>query len=187
MTAQGLAEFNEDGLLPEGIHTCDEETFYDRFVEKFPESTTRKLIAEGFLRLRHEVAEHGIDAKQWIDGSYVTIKQNPGDIDIVSFIDYERINSLPDDARSFCEKVLNGREHTKTHYQTHSFLVPTCSKDHPYYTIYNRSRLYWRKWFGTTSERSIPSGLIIPGLPKGIVEMLIGDPSTVTVIDGEGS
>ena len=38
-------------------------------------STFRELVTEDFL--------------QWIDGSFVSQKQNPRDIDIVTWIDYE--------------------------------------------------------------------------------------------------
>ncbi len=41
-------------VLPDGVYSCDEATFYDRFVEQMPESTTRERIYGGFVRLRAE-------------------------------------------------------------------------------------------------------------------------------------
>jgi hypothetical protein len=74
--------FNEYGVLPEGTYECTIEELKERFVTNFK----RKLIFEGFLKLIDKLK--GIHCKTiYVDGSYVTDKALPSDMDI-SF-DYE--------------------------------------------------------------------------------------------------
>ncbi len=80
--------FNEHGLLSpaEGIRTTVSE-LYDVFVADFPASDTRLSLYNEWRKynqlLRQEI---GADFVQWVNGSFVTTKLNPKDIDIVSFI-----------------------------------------------------------------------------------------------------
>lgn len=80
--------FNEHGLLvpAEGISTTIDE-LYNAFVHPFALSETREHLFGEWIKynrmLRHEI---GTKYTQWIDGSFVTQKLNPKDIDVVSFI-----------------------------------------------------------------------------------------------------
>lgn len=80
--------FNEYGLLlpAEGISVNTDE-LYDAFVRPFGESDTRARLFHDWTKynrmLRQEI---GVDFTQWVDGSFVTQKLNPKDIDSVSFI-----------------------------------------------------------------------------------------------------
>lgn len=80
--------FNEQGLLvpAEGIWTTVDD-LCECFVRSFPASETRAHLFQNWLNynqlLRQEI---GADFTQWINGSFVTQKLNPKDIDIVSFI-----------------------------------------------------------------------------------------------------
>lgn len=80
--------FNEHGLLmpAEGIPATIDE-FYHAFVQPFTASETRERLFGEWINynrmLRQELSE---SFTQWVDGSFVTQKLNPKDIDIVSFI-----------------------------------------------------------------------------------------------------
>ena len=83
-----MLTFNEQGLLTpaDGISATIDE-LYDIFVVPFPESETRSRLFADWTKynrmLRQELDK---DFTQWVDGSFVTQKLNPKDIDIVSFI-----------------------------------------------------------------------------------------------------
>ncbi len=100
-------------VLPDGVHVCDDATFEDRFVSAFPESSTRSLIRDGFFRLRREAVSLGLNGRQWVDGSFVEENPNPKDVDVVTFIDYERLNAVSPQAQVFAKGILDGRERTK--------------------------------------------------------------------------
>ncbi|HEY7429082.1 MAG TPA: hypothetical protein VH682_32945 [Gemmataceae bacterium] len=172
-------------LLPDGVHLCEEAAFRTHFVERFPESQTRQPICDGFFRLRAEVAGRGIIATQWVDGSFVEGKANPGDVDVVSFCDYDFLNNLDTQGQQIVVECLDGREATKATYQTHTFLVPSCPVGHSYHVVFEEARIYWRNWFGKTREVPDPPGPDRPGRLKGFVQMALGDASLAPVIATE--
>jgi hypothetical protein len=92
-------------LLPDGVHLCEEATFRTHFVERFPKSQTRGLICDGFFRLRAEAVGRGVLATQWVDGSFVEGKPDPGDVDVVSFCDYDFLNNLDTQSQLFVVRM----------------------------------------------------------------------------------
>ncbi len=83
--------FDEYGYLEpyETITTNIEELEY-YFVHNFPNSNTRQKLFVNYLRyienFRTKVTSH---FEQWINGSFISQKENPKDIDFVTFLDYE--------------------------------------------------------------------------------------------------
>ncbi len=91
-----------DGVLPAGIHDYDFATFEKEFIAEFPSSQTRSRIMDSLkgmlLFLYHEgYAPYEI----WIDGSYVTNKINPNDVDVVIFLPWAEFNGKPMDKTQF--------------------------------------------------------------------------------------
>ncbi len=64
------------GNLPEGIHKCTIKEIEERFTF----SDRRKELSGGLKRALNNLKEAGID-RVFIDGSFVTSKQEPVDID----------------------------------------------------------------------------------------------------------
>ena len=190
MARKGLPDFEaRQGyprkVLPEGVHPCDETTFKDRFVTGFPQSTTRKGICDGFLRFRMDLVARGFCAIQWVDGSFVEEKQDPSDVDVVTFVDYDWLNCAPPDAKRFADEVLDAKDKdvTKTKYSTHAFLVRACPQDHAYYAVFEEWRQYWRKWLGHTRAE----GNARPQYAKGLVSMVLGGVTRAPHVSTEGS
>ncbi|NOT59232.1 MAG: hypothetical protein HOP19_03295 [Acidobacteria bacterium] len=91
-----IPNLNEDGLLPEGIHDCTLEEIGAQF-GRFVVSERRVRL---FTQLGELVAEEqraGIAVAVMVDGSFVTDKPEPGDIDLVIVLpaDYTRGAELP--------------------------------------------------------------------------------------------
>ena len=169
-----LPNFNEQGLLPVGVYGCEPEKFRDHFVAAFPQGNgNRETICKGFFQFRSDAETQDICGLHWINGSYVTNKPEPNDIDVVTFSDYDNLESLNDKAKSFVLDVINGREKSEVNYMTHAFLVPCCGEDHPYYNYFEDSRNYWRKWFGKTRN----------GERKGFIKMSLGPSGPTPLIN----
>lgn len=166
-------------VLPDGVYSCDEVELREVFVEGFSGSERRKTIYEGFLKLQAEIRKLGLSATQWVDGSFVESKLDPGDVDVISFCDHDTVNGLVGPAQAALVQLTNGREATKRAFQTHTFLVISCPPDHPYHPIFEASRSGWRKWFGKTREVPNPPGPNLPGYIKGFLEMTIGDAAPI--------
>jgi hypothetical protein len=105
----------------------------------------------------------------------VESKPDPEDVDVVTFCDYDKLNALAEDEQRFLAERLAGGESTKPLYHTHTFLIPSCDSDHPYYPVFEHFRSYWRRWFGTTRS----------GQRKGLIEMTLGDSSLAPEISHE--
>lgn len=72
-----IANFNTEGYLPEGIHECTLQELEERFTFNLK----RKKLFEGLSRLIHKLGS--IHCKViYIDGSFVSEKQLPSDVDV---------------------------------------------------------------------------------------------------------
>jgi hypothetical protein len=89
-----LQVFLEGGNLFPGIHEYSLEDFEKQFINDFTTSETRKPLFHKFCRWLNELLEVLPPRYIWLDGSYLTIKTNPNDIDLVVFY---RPEDIPND------------------------------------------------------------------------------------------
>ncbi len=90
-----MLEFDSNGYLqPYQAIETNIQTFERTFVTDFPDSASRKRLFENYLKFLQELkGTLGLDFLQWIDGSYVTKKREPNDMDIVTFLDHQVIEA----------------------------------------------------------------------------------------------
>lgn len=72
----------KDGVLPQGVHGCTIEECEQAF-GKFSRSDRRPRLTEALRRYARDAHASGIAAAVLIDGSYVTGKAEPNDVDII--------------------------------------------------------------------------------------------------------
>lgn len=72
----------QDGVLPEGIHHCTLEEVKNTFGQ-FRRSDRRPQLTERLARYIQDARNSGVVSAVLIDGSYVTAKEEPGDIDLI--------------------------------------------------------------------------------------------------------
>lgn len=172
-------------VLPKGVHSSNLCEVHERFVEGFPESISRKKIYKGLNKLLQESQRYELSLTQWLCGSYVTTKESPDDIDIVSLVDSNALNSLSASGRNFVDNCLMGEEKSKNIYKSHSFCFPVYPIGHPMRSIYERNRTRYLKLFGNTRKLKNPddaNGALLPGVAKGLVKIIIGDVNVVPEI-----
>lgn len=89
----GRQKFVQNGNLEPGIHSYNIEEFETQFIKEFSNSSTRKNIYNNFRiwvkYLINELKPRYI----WLDGSFLTEKLNPNDLDLVIFYRPEDITS----------------------------------------------------------------------------------------------
>lgn len=135
-------------LLTSGIHVKTLDDIKAICVYNFVNTLRRMLIYEKFCEFLSILSQFHIWFEIWIDGSFVTEKEEPDDIDVVIFAKKTEINNL-------------------TAYYKNSFwllISRDCKKlyltDAYFATIEDySSRSYWRGWFGFTREEK-PKGMI---------------------------
>jgi hypothetical protein len=71
-----IPEFDENGNLPPGIHFCE----WEEFIERFGITPRRLYLIQG-LQIAMEQLKAAGCRTIYINGSFVTIKPNPGDFD----------------------------------------------------------------------------------------------------------
>jgi len=74
--------FEADGFLPVGIHVCTAEEISDRF-GRFLTTDRRPSLNAGLIRYINELKEADIGKYLIVNGSYVTQKERPSDIDVL--------------------------------------------------------------------------------------------------------
>ncbi|MFO0850361.1 MAG: hypothetical protein U0871_17645 [Gemmataceae bacterium] len=71
-----------DNVLPDGVHDCTPDEVAAAF-GRFQRSDRRTRLTEQLLRYLAEAKRSGLVAAVVVDGSYVTAKDEPGDIDLI--------------------------------------------------------------------------------------------------------
>lgn len=72
----------KDSVLPEGLHRCTLEEVKAAFGQ-FRRSDRRPQLTERLARYIQDARNSGVVSAVVIDGSYVTAKEEPGDIDLI--------------------------------------------------------------------------------------------------------
>ena len=83
-------KFNSRGfIMPYQRITSSVEEIAEVFVKPFPDSETRQIIFDNYLNYLDDfqtlITPNFI---HWLDGSFMSKKLNPNDLDFVAFIDY---------------------------------------------------------------------------------------------------
>lgn len=85
-------KFNDEGCLPKGIYRLTLEEVENHFVDG--KSQRRQDIFEEFKVHLRDIHETRCCLNHWIDGSFVTLKENPGDIDTLTEFDGVKVDEL---------------------------------------------------------------------------------------------
>jgi hypothetical protein len=181
-----VPRFDGDGYLPDGVFPCGEEDLFFHFVQPYPASTTRRDIFGGFLIWRTEVKPLIRGIRQWVDGSFVTNKASPHDIDVVRFCGTDYYNSLSMDAQEKIDLLLDGQRSTIIQYHTHSILTLSAPPGHPEHRESEIFRIYYRKWLAKTYiEDPLTGHRIETNQLKGFLEMTLGEETEAPVVSTE--
>lgn len=136
--------------------------FKENFVGPFEKTSSRHEIFENYIRYVEEFKKEITPKfKQWIDGSFVTNKVNPRDIDIVNIVDYEIAKENYDLLR---EKFLN-KDSLKA-YKIDAYIVRVFPAGHRDYSKTVSDLLYWEHWFGKSKKNRAKKRF-----PKGFIEL----------------
>jgi hypothetical protein len=134
-------------LLQPGIHDITRSDLSINFVSPFTSQEKRVQLIERFNYLIEKVEQIGISFEIWINGSFVTKKEEPNDIDVAFFYDPIQANSLPTDKKMILQEVANN-SFSKYRYNCDVYFIPNND---------TALRSYWRGWFGYT-RAEMPKG-----------------------------
>jgi hypothetical protein len=154
-------QFDEYGYLtPYSKQEMSLEDFETNFVLSFGKSATRMTIFENYKQFLFDFQKLITpNFTQWIDGSFVTKKLNPADIDFVTFIDasiFEEKESL----------IINQfiYPNARKVYNVDAYAVRIYPENHSFYSMGVSDTLYWQDWFGRSRpnhhRKKFPKGFV---------------------------
>lgn len=127
-----MLSFNNDGLLPEGVHEIDLDDFKELLGFNYKR---RDMIDQGLIPFLKELKPFNVQ-KVYIDGSFVTQKENPDDIDGYA---------VTESTRPLFEFIACNGDRWREKYRVDFYPVLSdisgdCSED------------YWQQFFSNTSS-----------------------------------
>jgi hypothetical protein len=135
--------------------------FKELFVDDFGENSTRMPIFEEYTRFLNDFRRLIItDFVQWVNGSFISEKLNPRDIDFVTLIDYQtfRLNE------SVIESQFTLWGVKRNYSNLDAYTIIMFPEGHNEYFMTHSDQLYWQDWFSRTklnrSKRSFPKGFV---------------------------
>ena len=82
-----MQELNENGYLPPGVHEYSYEDYYAQFVSEHITSKQRRMVHKLSIQWFGKLNKIASPLLLWLDGSFISNKMYPGDLDIVIFFD----------------------------------------------------------------------------------------------------
>lgn len=156
-----MLTFNHSGLLvPDNKINSTVQELENEFVLNI-QSVKRKEIFDAYVKYNEDFKKlcNLEELPQWINGSFVTKKKNPGDIDLVTFLDYETIQQLGSKLDDF--KFPN----SEIIYGVDAYIIEVYPKNHKCRIRYISDKAYWLDRF--TKTRRIRGNK----LSKGFLEI----------------
>src|SRR5437588_3165955 len=91
-----IPAFNENNLLPAGIHLCSLKEVGERF-GRFQSTDRRAKLFSELMEFVKEASSTGLARTMIIDGSFVTGEAQPNDIDLILLLpeDFDFAQELP--------------------------------------------------------------------------------------------
>lgn len=142
---QNLLFDNNGNLTPYEIIETDLKTFQTYFVGNMENTEHRKKLFDAYLKYTTDLSKIVSNLfYQWINGSYVTQKHTPRDIDLVSFIDYRQVKNKETELKNFLYPL------SKEIYNVDAYIVKTYPQDDKNQIFSKSDTLYWQHHFQKT-------------------------------------
>lgn len=140
-------------LLGAGMHNMTFSDLENVFVTPFSQNERRKALLSRLQAFTERLQEVPINMEVWIDGSFATIKESPGDIDLVVVCDEADVNNLQPEKRLILEELFSNQKYTKLRYECDAYFILDNFHD----------KSYWRGLFGFDRNEQ----------PKGIARLKV--------------
>lgn len=148
MSPSGKPQF--DPLFPPGLHIISVDELRAMCIDPFSLSTSRKPIFQNLVDVLRQFADSDIVGDLWIDGSFVTTKFNPGDVDLVLCVSADLYDNCSVKQRSILEWFESESLHVD--YRCDGYILVEWPREHPNYEVGLVAREYWTDFFGHTRD-----------------------------------
>ncbi|MDX2247727.1 MAG: hypothetical protein SF052_13165 [Bacteroidia bacterium] len=148
-------------IQPGGIIEMEMAEFESFFVKQFDFFEERMAIFENFTRYNRDLSHLiGIGFVQWINGSFVSNKETPKDIDFVTFIDWKTYTHHKKEIDSRFSKWAVANNYEKLD----AYTICEYPQGHRFHQTFLADRAYWYEWFSnsryTRTKQRFPKGFV---------------------------
>lgn len=147
-------------LLESGRHELELHELKKICVDDFPLSNSRLVIMEGLEKVIDKLRTNDIQGEVWINGSFVTKKINPNDVDLVLRVSAQFLDNANPEQRNIVDWLSSN---LKTAFHCDSYVFSEWPVNHKNYLIGKRMNDYWTKLFGF-SRGGNPKGIVVISL-----------------------
>jgi hypothetical protein len=102
-------------LLPQGFHSLTLQQLRNLCVDDFPDSKERAQILAGLEAVLERAWAVGIRCTVWLDGSFVTKKIDPDDVDFILLIDAVYYDHGTPKQADFIDWLINNERDRRHH------------------------------------------------------------------------
>ncbi|WP_279358197.1 DUF6932 family protein [Methylobacterium indicum] len=144
-------------LFDLGFHSLSLDDIHKACVDGFPLSESRPVIMSGLREFIDKLKISGIVGKIWIDGSFITQKIDPKDVDLVLIFDGTIYDSGDDKLRSTIDWV---NSNLKKALKCDSYVCMQYPKGHPLH----EEGLWWYAWYHKRwgfDREDEPKGIVV--------------------------
>lgn len=138
-------------LLPPGLWGMSLDRLGDLVVAPFRRPARRFHLLNRFRALVSVLREMEVPIELWLDGSFVTCKPEPEDIDVVVLAEAKALKTLSPGQRTALRRLFQDSAATRSRYGCHAFFVAMDD---------DKLRDDWRAFFGR-ARNGQKRGLIV--------------------------
>ena len=165
-----IPAFDGNGLLPAGRHASDPAEILAALVVPFTTSTSRPTIYSWWHLHLQGLKHLTTIISQWVNGSFVTNKVDPGDMDIMTIFDGPTYDALPAHIRAIIGSMTL-HKYTQQYWRCDAYGVAIYPAGHPMHDPTNKALTYWNMQWGHTKGGVDAAGNVVPSMPKGYLEV----------------
>jgi hypothetical protein len=134
---------------------------------RFRLSGTRRAVMKNLWTVAGALCRWGISCKLWIDGSFLTEKIDPHDVDFVVVLPENFHDAATPEQLAILEWLCEDiAQPAKKMLLCDAYALYEVSPGDPGYTDYLLDDALWKKTFGTSRQHE-PKGMVVVALPEG--------------------
>ena len=154
-------------LLAKGFHLLSVDDLRELCVTNFPDSTVRVDIMAGFEAIYERAVGIGIEGAVWINGSFLTRKIDPDDIDFVLLVDARFYEGGTQEQHEFIEWLISREDDPKKSFLCHTDVVLLYPRDSPWHDLTMHTKQHWEnKVYGYSVTSREPKGIAVVTLER---------------------
>lgn len=153
-------------VLPQGIHDAGLDEVEAQLVDAFSPNGRRQQVFNGWVAFRSLVQSLVPVRGEYINGSFVTAKQDPKDVDVAFWIGADDLNLLSPTSQVALHNLFQVQA---PNFFVDAYIVPECDQGHASYQVFQF--MLWTEHFWSRCRDKTGAVLPAHGERKGYIRV----------------